>query len=164
MIRLNKSISIFDNIIEKQALSPAINLQPDLSYDYFSDTQICDIDGDGKLDLITTGNNIQQVIIYKNVSDTTETAANIVNTQSAISVYPNPSVSYSNLEYKLTAQSDVAIKVFDKNGRTVRAYNLKKQAKGVNRMVVQTGDLEKGIYIVNLSANGKNETVKLLKE
>ena len=72
------------------------------------------------------------------------------------SVYPNPANDVINVSY---ADAIDGVTITDLNGRVVKQVVL-----GVNEAQINIADLSQGVYILNVSANGKSITEKIVKK
>jgi hypothetical protein len=76
----------------------------------------------------------------------------------SLTLYPNPSIDYANVDFNLDKKSDVSIYVFDMNGRMVRNMKLDNLSAGAHKQTISVSDLRNGVYVVKLVA-GSNEQV-----
>ncbi|RCH55293.1 hypothetical protein DJ568_08910 [Mucilaginibacter hurinus] len=129
---------------------------------------IGDIDGDGRADLAVTNLESHTISIIQNLNTGNLTPSSVTPEQPVselakeLTIYPNPATAYSNVQYNLPSQSDVEVEVFDKNGKQVRAYQVKSQGAGINRVKINTDGLATGIYLINVKALDFNKTGKLI--
>jgi hypothetical protein len=84
-----------------------------------------------------------------------------------VKVYPNPSAGRQTIEYTLSKNSDVSIKIYDIIGRPVRSIGQGKQTAGAYRMLWdgcddKGGNVPSGIYICRLKGKEIDTSVKLL--
>ena len=86
--------------------------------------------------------------------------SNLVN--NTMNIYPNPSNGNSTVNFELSENSEVSMKVTDILGKTVATpfQNANLQA-GVHNLNLQT-QLSKGTYIVTLDVNGKQVSKRLV--
>ncbi len=86
--------------------------------------------------------------------------SNLVN--NTMNIYPNPSNGNSTVNFELSENSEVSMKVTDILGKTVLIpfQNTNLQA-GVHNLNLQT-NLSKGTYIVTLDVNGKQVSKRLV--
>lgn len=76
-----------------------------------------------------------------------------------LSVYPNPSDNYFNIEYTLTEPADVRITVYDTYGRIIRTLTDQKHEPG-NYLNKWNSDLPpEGMYFIKLE-NGKRQKIR----
>ncbi len=82
-----------------------------------------------------------------------------------LSVYPNPLVFNSVVEYELPQSADVSIKLFDAKGQLKVVLFEGFQYKGFHSQSfnqVNLENLEKGIYILNFNVNGEIRSLKIM--
>jgi hypothetical protein len=83
------------------------------------------------------------------------TAINNVLKNATLSLFPNPTADFINLEFSLTEATDVTINVTDLTGKVVYSNNLVNKI-GNQGLVINAKDFSNGIYLVSLkTANGK---------
>jgi hypothetical protein len=80
-------------------------------------------------------------------------------------VYPNPSSGIFNLVYQLNNNENLEAKIYDAKGSLVKLYT--KTGNGVmQKLVINLGDtyFASGIYLLRVTANGKDQQFKLYKQ
>ena len=70
-------------------------------------------------------------------------------------IYPNPANQSLNIE--LAKLSDVSVEVIDLTGRTL----INKEFNGYNLVELNTTDLKEGMYIINITADGKTTSERI---
>ena len=75
----------------------------------------------------------------------------------AVSVYPNPVKNILNIKTELTIESVEVINILGKNVLTISKDQM-------TNNTVNLSELRNGIYFVNISAEGKKQTIKVVKE
>lgn len=82
-----------------------------------------------------------------------------------VSVYPNPSDESNEVfaRFNSSAGGSVEIRIMDCMGRTV-ASGSEAALQGTNDLRIQTAHLTRGIYFVQLTANGKTFVQKLIRQ
>jgi hypothetical protein len=75
-------------------------------------------------------------------------------------LYPNPATENVIIDYELKERAQVSIDIFNLQGATVKTIK-KISAAGTQRINISVGDLQPGMYLVRISANGASETKKL---
>lgn len=106
---------------------------------------------------------------YKvDVADTTDSLTSIapINAQlTETAVYPNPFSDNTKLTFGLSANATVSIEVFDLLGRNVLtvAKDQPMDAGEYNVGIMDDAIGGNGIYLLELTVDGKRETIKLLK-
>lgn len=68
-------------------------------------------------------------------------------------VFPNPAVDMTNVQFNLTEAANVTVEVFNVYGQIVFSDNMG-EVNGLQNVEVSTADLESGMYIVNINVNG----------
>ncbi|MCK5839407.1 MAG: T9SS type A sorting domain-containing protein, partial [Bacteroidales bacterium] len=77
---------------------------------------------------------------------------------SSLSLFPNPADDYFIIEYAIAHSYEQAVIVIhNMNGKLVRNFYIKGKQ---NQVVIPTGDLNNGVYIVSLYINNKLEDSK----
>ncbi|MBP1645144.1 MAG: hypothetical protein H6Q16_719 [Bacteroidetes bacterium] len=80
-----------------------------------------------------------------------------------LNAYPNPAQNATTIEYALTSNANVYITVTDIMGReVVRLNEGNKAANTVNRVSLDTKNLNNGTYFYTINVNGVKETKKLV--
>jgi hypothetical protein len=80
----------------------------------------------------------------------------------AMSVFPNPSEGSSTISYQVKdAGQNVAVRVTDLLGRSVRTLLDAKQSAGLHDLSVATGELSRGTYLVQVQVGDKVATRRL---
>ncbi len=80
-----------------------------------------------------------------------------------LNAYPNPAQNETTIEYALTSNANVYITVTDIMGReVVRLNEGNKAANTVNRVSLDTKNLNNGTYFYTINVNGVKETKKLV--
>jgi len=79
-----------------------------------------------------------------------------------VNVYPNPVHEIMNVNVSLPKGSDVAVSIYNMEGRCVGTYNYSHQPAGENVLNVQMPNLRQGTYFVRVTADGVQETKKIL--
>lgn len=82
-----------------------------------------------------------------------------------INLYPNPATNFTNVSFDLATTSDVTISVYSMNGKLISSNTLNNKAQGEMTYRVNTENLSKGVYFVNVQAKGmKFKTAKFIKQ
>lgn len=77
-----------------------------------------------------------------------------------LSLFPNPTADYINLDFSLTENTDVIINVTDLTGKVVYSNNLTNKT-GNQGLVINAKDFSNGIYLVSLKTKSGNITQKV---
>lgn len=79
------------------------------------------------------------------------------------SVYPNPFNSSCAIEFEISEMCDVAVELFDMQGRKVaNLANEVDMKAGSYRLRWNAGDLTSGVYFIRLNAGGRNITNRVV--
>ncbi|MCF8379620.1 MAG: T9SS type A sorting domain-containing protein [Bacteroidales bacterium] len=84
------------------------------------------------------------------------------NTESMLTTYPNPFQSATRIEYKLTSNSRVILKVFDLNGREVAILVNEIQRPNHYSYIFNRQELSDGLYFCQISTENRMETMKIM--
>ena len=77
-------------------------------------------------------------------------------------IYPNPVSGIAMIEYSLRETSDIQIDIFNNGGYKVKTFLISEPPQsGLNRLIIDTSDLQTGIYFVRISNGTFIKTVKL---
>lgn len=123
-------------------------------------TKIADINGDGRLDLIT-GSYLDDKVAWienlgpKGTLNTENPPKN--NLQASLKIYPNPTRDIITIE--LNVSNENKLKVFDINGRFVFSKELKSASTPLN-----ISNLANGIYLFEVSNELGSVTKKVIKK
>lgn len=79
-----------------------------------------------------------------------------------INLFPNPSQYSTTLTYTNKTNNPVQISLIDLSGRVVEAWTPNINAPGQQTLNINTADLAKGVYMVNLKSEQNNVTLRLL--
>lgn len=81
----------------------------------------------------------------------------------AMSIYPNPAVNNTVLDYTLKNSGNVVITITDVMGRVVSTINRGQEHAGIDyRANISVNDLANGTYFCTLTVNGAKSTTKLV--
>lgn len=80
-----------------------------------------------------------------------------------VTLYPNPTSEKSQLNINGSANQSLSVNVYNTNGQLV-IKQMEALQDGNNSILLNTSDLSPGIYLINLSSNGQNKTMKLVKQ
>jgi uncharacterized repeat protein (TIGR02543 family) len=97
------------------------------------------------------------IAAYK--GEDTYTAAN-----EAARVYPNPVVNTSTISFYNKQETKVAVKLFDANGALVNTLTNQLYPAGHHQLTVDCSRLVKAVYFIRVERDGKNETLRIIKQ
>ena len=130
---------------------------------YNSAVQFADVDEDGDLDLLTTGNNSsgqESSLLYINNS-----TLSIEEFRSNVYVYPNPFKNKVHLKVTdHTAHRSLAYRMYDINGKLI--IDNVKNTTGKTIVINGLQNIEKGVYFLQILDGNNNviENLKLIKK
>lgn len=75
--------------------------------------------------------------------------------------FPNPANGSTTLSYSTPVAGKVTLTVVDAVGRVVRNINLTSKA-GLNTYILNTADMNAGVYMYNITHNGKTITKRMI--
>lgn len=78
-----------------------------------------------------------------------------------VTIMPNPANDIAQLAYHLPNAADVTIELVDMSGKLVMTHAAGKRAAGEHRYQIDTADLEAGMYMYILTADGGKVTGRL---
>ncbi len=78
-----------------------------------------------------------------------------------LSCYPNPLTQSATVQFNLDQDSDVTINIYDITGRSIRQINAGYYTSGVNNVVINRGNMSRGVYILNIKAGTSNGFMKI---
>lgn len=81
-----------------------------------------------------------------------------------VQLYPNPTTNFAYLNFNLMKSENVNINVVDMVGKVVNTISNSTLTSGPQRFEINTSNLSRGIYLINLSIDGQTLTHKLIVE
>lgn len=87
--------------------------------------------------------------------------AELKNTISAFTVYPNPANELLSIQVELKTNSELLIDIADITGRQVAIISNEKQSKGTFTKQFNISSIPSGNYLIRLTVNGKTASQKL---
>ncbi len=93
---------------------------------------------------------------YSNISEAT-------STKNFLRCYPNPANGIVNIDFYLLENDQVQLDLYDLAGRCVKnLHSDSKENNGLHSVLLNTSNLESGIYFVKLSTEHQTNTIKLI--
>lgn len=80
-----------------------------------------------------------------------------------LKIYPNPSPESTSLAFTLPAPSDIAVTVYDLNGRIELEFMEGSLSEGPQNILIDTGQIPAGTYIVVLRTGSGTRLGKLVR-
>ena len=122
-------------IMSLQAQNP-FGLSPDTSYaGIIINSEIVDLDGDGDMDIVTSGFYGDNFLFFENNNSSTS----VFDKSNEVSIFPNPAKNILNIQ---TYKSFDRIEIIDQLGKTIINKDFYK--------TLNISTLSKGIYTINL--------------
>ena len=90
-------------------------------------------------------------------------SVNSINSISSFEVYPNPVSDVVNVKFNLNKNESITYVIKDLSGREVSQKTEKNLSAGLNNFSVNTSELSKGIYFLNITTHTGEKTVRLIK-
>lgn len=84
--------------------------------------------------------------------------------KSVVRVLSNPVQSNLDIEFANVPNSDVTVRLVDLNGRILKSWQKPQLAQRRIRFNLSGTQIAKGVYMVNITLNGKNYTQRILKD
>lgn len=94
-----------------------------------------------------------------NKGEDTYTAVN-----EAARVYPNPTVNASTVSFYNKQETRVTVRLFDASGALVNTVTNKLYPAGHHQLAVDCSKLVKAVYFIRVERDGKNETLRIIKQ
>jgi hypothetical protein len=82
----------------------------------------------------------------------------------AARVYPNPVMSTSTISFYNKQEIRVAVRLYDANGALVNTVANKIYPAGLHQLNVDCSRLVKAVYFIRVERDGKNETLRIIKQ
>ena len=77
-------------------------------------------------------------------------------------LYPNPVISFANIDYVLVSQSNVSIEILDLMGKSVAKVFEGKQSAGSYKTVFEPNGLSNGVYLCKITVNNQSAIKKMI--
>jgi len=79
-------------------------------------------------------------------------------------LYPNPSTTQTNLEYNLPVEAAVTFELYNAVGTQIRVLAKANQANGIYTLLINTADLQSGLYMIRTTVTSASETKVYTKQ
>jgi hypothetical protein len=102
----------------------------------------------------------------RGIFETRSVYTGIKNTDGSISaklsIYPNPAIDYTTIQYSLTSKENITINVMDLNGKVVYSKQLNNETPGLKKQRIETEHLPQGTYIVQVLGISHKGAAKMI--
>ena len=119
------------------------------------DVAVNAVNGNGIADVGDQWNTTSQTLTEKN------TSVGGVAKNSVVSVYPNPVHNVLNVDLKNNVSGTYELTVLNINGQTVETGTI--STNGTSSLQFNTTDWKAGLYIIHLSKDGAQQSIKIQK-
>lgn len=99
-----------------------------------------------------------------NIPDNNEYCLIDENAFNVFNLYPNPFSDEIYIELNIPAKGEIIVQVFDDAGKRVDNYKFEDNAKGFNRLKINTANYSQGTYTIKLKYTDQSISKMLLKE
>lgn len=106
----------------------------------------------------TCGSSLVSTLAYK------PEAPEATNTAVAARIYPNPVASNATISFYNQKETRVAVRLFDANGALINNVANKIYPAGHNQVNVDVSRLIQAVYFIRIEREGKNETLRIVKQ
>jgi len=79
-----------------------------------------------------------------------------------LNIFPNPAVNSFQISMMLTTDSQVSIKILDKQGNEVQQFNAEKASKGLYTKTVDVSKLNDGLFFIKVKAGEESALERLI--
>ena len=83
--------------------------------------------------------------------------------ESGISIYPNPSNSQITIDYYLEVETDSEVEIYDATGKLIAQHNLENQNSGNQSVTINISHLADGLYLCNLKVGDQVISKRIIK-
>jgi hypothetical protein len=110
-------------------------------------------------------NTVNSANLQNAINAALSTTGNIEhnNTASFLNILPNPAGSTAEIKFNLIKSSDIALELYNLEGKMVQQIFSGKLNAGENKIPVNLEKLTDGMYLVKFSDGGKNQFINLVK-
>lgn len=81
----------------------------------------------------------------------------------AMNVYPNPVNNELNITFSAVKNEKYSLQIIDVVGKVINTYTIQAN-EGMNEVLIQTANLERGTYFVKVEDNVSSKTLKFVKQ
>ncbi len=94
------------------------------------------------------------------------TGVNEMGNEFSLAAFPNPFSNQLTVDYAITEKSSVTISLLDVLGREIVISNVTEMIPGKHQVIVDLAknEIVSGVYFLRLNVNGKNSTIKIVKD
>jgi|GEM_PF-987035 len=133
-------------------------------------TKLLDVELDGDLDIVSIGFTHPRLMLYENLSSSSEVSAvpdpdgRVPPTRLLLSApFPNPFNPSTTIRYELPTAARVDLAIYDVRGRLVaRLVDQEDQGAGRHEVVFAPRGLASGVYLAHLKAGGQVQTRRMV--
>ena len=118
---------------------------------------------DGLLVVGTHGNGIFQTNLTS-ANDLLSGVESLMVKNLEMNIYPNPVTHSVNVEFTLKTNSQVKLQLYDELGKSVKRIRKDNYKIGSNKIQLEIGSLNSGIYFVSLNVDGEVFTRQIVKK
>lgn len=93
----------------------------------------------------------------------TDIPVNNAKNQESVKIYPNPCSENFTVEFEIQSISLVQFSIYDYMGKRVRKMDMGQLQKGKYKEDVSVNDFKNGVYLFNVSTNGRLHAIKIMK-
>jgi hypothetical protein len=79
-----------------------------------------------------------------------------------LNVFPNPSTDVANIQFSINRKDNLTVKVMDMTGKVVFEKQMNNEAPGVKKLSIETSNLARGTYMVQVSGNSYRGAAKMI--
>jgi hypothetical protein len=129
-----------------------INLATENSVEEFSDLSV----------VVFLQNSATKEIYNANESVGTNLGIKSNGNIKVVGLYPNPATTSTIIDFNLTAKEDITVDIVDVLGKVVKTETKLGLESGDHSIVLNTSDLNNGVYFMNLRSNGTISTQRFV--
>ncbi len=109
------------------------------------------------------GNNfyLDNINIYEGSPNDEIVGLDEISEVSQLNVYPNPTEGELNIAFTIKNSATTDVKIMSITGQEIQSHFINAEA-GSNLVLVDTNELESGVYFVQLTVNGTSKTIQFV--